>query len=438
MKIFLYLIISICSKWVFAEADQMVFNTDHLFNEIIPSKKFFSWNAVGDDLLALKDLYESKFLNQNRYLFSKNYSPIITPINNKPVALNKNSKEFFNGIEDQYFDGSYIGLKYYFFPELVLKNEEMKDTKGSPYFFYLIKKSSDLDLDLDIAKTKEEEKHWLEVNKISIKRFQRAYLKYILNGFFDEKELSEFKEAVDKGHLDSIYLYSCMRYLGKILNKDLVEARKYFKIAADKGHLNAQYAYAFMLYFGIGGYEDKGEAMKYFLLAAQNGHINSQYTCAKMLYIGIDKDLMKARKYFELAAQNGHKKAMFSFALMLFDGEGGEKDLFMASEYFRICANEGDPAAQFNYALMVYNDQSLDRNLNEAKLYFEKALECKQYETEAIFYIAMINLELRKDELKVNNKRPYPFGESIHTEYLTSKKHCSIKIDKMDFSDFDI
>lgn len=407
MKISLYLIISICSKLTFA-IDSTVFDINYLFNEIITSKKFYSWNAVGDDLSELEELHERLFLCEGRYhLFSKNYSPVMTPINKKPVVLNENSKEFFNGIEDQYFDGSYVGLKYCFFPQLILNNEELKDEfkrRGdSPYFFYLVKKSSDLNI--VIAPNKEEEENWLEVNKNFIKPFQKAYLRYISNVFFNIDDLDSFKDAIIKGHLDSIYLYACMLYLGKI-EKDLKKAREYFKLAADNGHMRAQYYYACMLYLGQGG----------------------------------KKDLTKARKYFELATENGHKKAMFRFAFMLFDGEGGEKNLIMASEYFRILAVMGDPEAQFNYALMIYNNQSLDRDLNEAKFYFGRSMANKRYKIDAIFYISMIDLELRKDELKMNNKRPYPFDDLVQTtKNSDAKRYCPTEnsIGNMNIMDFD-
>jgi hypothetical protein len=125
------------------------------------------------------------------------------------------------------------------------------------------------------------------------------------------------------------YNYGCILYQGDGIDKDLLEAARYFKMAADQGDVYAQYDYGVMLYEGGGIKQNLPEAARYFKMAADQGNICAQYDYGIMLCedAGIAQDFIEAERYLRMAADQGDTDAQHDYRVIFIEGKLFTKDL---------------------------------------------------------------------------------------------------------------
>ena len=89
------------------------------------------------------------------------------------------------------------------------------------------------------------------------------------------------------------------------VQKDPVQAAKWFLKAAEKGHKDGQALIALRYSQGDGIQKDMGEAYKWFLKAAEQGDASSQYFLGRMYKTGdyVEKDIKEAIKWLTKAAE---------------------------------------------------------------------------------------------------------------------------------------
>jgi TPR repeat protein len=120
-------------------------------------------------------------------------------------------------------------------------------------------------------------------------------------------------------------LGSCFYYgLLDRVEKDYVEAAKWYRKAADQGHSDAQYYLGGCYYHGNGVHKDKVEAAKWCRKAAEQGHRSAQHYLGGCYYHGdgVDKD-------------KEHSRAMQALAACYRDGAGVERDEAAAGRWER-------------------------------------------------------------------------------------------------------
>lgn len=116
----------------------------NLFQEIIVDPEFIDgWEAVGPGLGQLT--YWPMKNNRNLRLLKlhQNKDSIkIERINDKPMRIDSKSETFFKGIPTDRipFDGTWVGLKYVFYPHMIL--DQANDELGEPIELFLVKKES--------------------------------------------------------------------------------------------------------------------------------------------------------------------------------------------------------------------------------------------------------------------------------------------------------
>jgi TPR repeat protein len=67
------------------------------------------------------------------------------------------------------------------------------------------------------------------------------------------------------------------------VNRDYVEAAKWYQMAAEKGQAGAQYQLGYMYYAGKGVSQDNVQAYMWFALAAAQGQTDQRGTVAKRM-----------------------------------------------------------------------------------------------------------------------------------------------------------
>lgn len=144
------------------------------------------------------------------------------------------------------------------------------------------------------------------------------------------KLLKRTPSLIDDGE-NYLCLGKCY-YEGKSVKQSFDKALKYYYLSAENGNAVAQYMIGNIYYFGglyePGVYEpfdgrvtsfikfagvEKNhiEAVKWFNLAADNGHAEAQFMLGECYYngYGVKQDYKEAAKWYELAAKQGHALA---------------------------------------------------------------------------------------------------------------------------------
>jgi hypothetical protein len=144
-----------------------------------------------------------------------------------------------------------------------------------------------------------------------------------------KREISEGKAAIQSN--DYIKAFSLL-----YKNKD----NEIFDAAAQ--------AYLGFMYLGNGVQKDNLEAAKWFQKAASNGNAYGQYNlgvCYEQGY-GVTKNIIEAVKWYREAAEQNYSSAQFNLGVCHEKGEGIPKDIRVAVRFYRLAAKQGDRNAK--------------------------------------------------------------------------------------------
>jgi len=125
-----------------------------------------------------------------------------------------------------------------------------------------------------------------------------------------------------------------------------------YKILADKNNPKAQYIVAICYRLGLGVEKDDIEAIKYFRLSAMQGFDLALIKLGKCLIngIGIKKDVRGAFHCFMLAANQGNIDALTYVGICYEKGIGIQKDFGKAhTSYYNSTFKENNPKGQFYF-----------------------------------------------------------------------------------------
>ena len=100
----------------------------------------------------------------------------------------------------------------------------------------------------------------------------------------------------------------------KGINKDYLEARRWFEKAAEGGSVEAQYNLGLMHKLGQGMPIQLEEAAQWFLKAAKNGHLNAQLEMARAYHggIGVQKSDEEALVWLTFAAERNDATSQYA------------------------------------------------------------------------------------------------------------------------------
>ena len=135
------------------------------------------------------------------------------------------------------------------------------------------------------------------------------------------------------------------------IDKDLVEAVKWFQAAAEQGLASAQTNLAMLYKNGQGVKQSDSEALKWFRKAADQGDVYAQ-TNIGLIYEagqGVPQDYKAAAEWYQKAAERQHEIAQRKLAYLYETGQGVPLDYLKAYTWYAIASvwrdSEGQPMA---------------------------------------------------------------------------------------------
>ena len=197
------------------------------------------------------------------------------------------------------------------------------------------------------------------------------------------------------------------------VEKDNVQAAKWYKLAAEQENVHAQGCLASCYYYGQGFEQYLIEALHWFSKAGQKdpgyqslveklydmGWVSRslspeekavlQYDIGLMYFEGngMAQDYTKAFQWFTQAAEQNHQEAQDYVGLCFAYGYGTKQDDRQAVEWYKRSAEQGNAKAQYHLALMYHSGRGVDQSYPAAFEWFKKAAE--QDHQEAQNYVGL-------------------------------------------------
>jgi TPR repeat protein len=242
------------------------------------------------------------------------------------------------------------------------------------------------------------------------------------NGYGVEKDGIEafkyYKLAAEQGHIEAQYNMGEMYHWGQYVDTNYTEALKWYQLAAERGHIESQNNLGDLHYYGDGVPENEGEALKWYQLAADQGHAESQF-CIGWIYsfsTDIEKNEGEVLKWYQLAAEQGHVEAKeelsaiyYEYGLQ-FQCPGVNKNTDEAILWYRLAAEQnhfpsqqllfmlaerGYVEAQFNLGEMYFFGKGLEKNEQEAFKWYVLAAQLGHKEAkEKLSNLHYLNLNI--------------------------------------------
>jgi localization factor PodJL len=149
----------------------------------------------------------------------------------------------------------------------------------------------------------------------------------------------ELREAAANGSAQAQFEVAAIFSEGRILEKDLAEAARWYERSAAQGFVPAQYR--------LGNLYEMGT--------------------------GLDKDLEQARLWYQRSAEAGNRMAMHNLAALYAGGEMGEQQFELAVEWFTQAAERGMTDSQFNLGMLHARGLGVEQNFEQSYKWFALA-----------------------------------------------------------------
>ena len=191
-----------------------------------------------------------------------------------------------------------------------------------------------------------------------------------------QAELEVLRANAERGNLASQYALG-LRYANGVggVERDPVEALRWYRLSGEQGHMPAQFAVAAMYDRGVGVAENALEAARWYEAAALQGHGGAQHNLAVAYETGrgVGRSASLARLWYEQAAEAGTAASLIRVAEMYAEGLGGEQNLPGATEWYQVAAVQGVGLAQARLGLTFAEGRGIDPNDRMAYLWLEIA-----------------------------------------------------------------
>ena len=201
------------------------------------------------------------------------------------------------------------------------------------------------------------------------------------NGFGVEKDAIEaakwYRKAADQGDATAQYNLGMCYENGTGVQKDVVEAVKWFRKSADQGNPDAQCDLGVCYQTGDGVEKDAIEAVKWHRKAADWGDAKSQLNLGVCYYMGygVEKNFIEAAKWFRKAADQGCVRAEYFLGICYEWGDGVEKDVVEAVKWYRKAADQGDAGAQWFLGMCYQTGEGVPKDVVESAKWYRKAAD---------------------------------------------------------------
>lgn len=172
------------------------------------------------------------------------------------------------------------------------------------------------------------------------------------------------------------------------------------RMAASKGDAAAQFKVATRFAQGKGVDRNFVEAARWYKRAAALGLAPAQYRLGVFYERGrgLDKDLAQARLWYRRAAEQGNIKAMHNLAVTYTSRNVRGPDYATAAQWFEKAAQHGLSDSQFNLGILFQNGLGVRKSLAEAYRWF--ALAAAGGDQEAEKRLKSLKVQILPDTLK--------------------------------------
>jgi hypothetical protein len=157
---------------------------------------------------------------------------------------------------------------------------------------------------------------------------------------------------------------------GQGVQRNDVEAVRWYRMAAEGGNAEAQYKLGVMLDKVWGTRRDSQEAVKWFTTAANQGHVGGMNNMGLMYEKGrgVPQNTNEAIRWYQMAADRNEPIAMYNLGLIYERGFGVPKDMGKAMEYFQKADSLGLPEARKKMnGLVDYTVAAFESDYRNAK-----------------------------------------------------------------------
>jgi TPR repeat protein len=178
-----------------------------------------------------------------------------------------------------------------------------------------------------------------------------------------------------------------------IEQKDYKKAHLLLLPEARKGNAFAQYNVAFMYANGLGVEKNEVEAVKWYRSAAEQGDATAQANLGLMIVQGrgVKQDYQEGMKWYLKAAEHGNAFAQNNIGSLYFNGHGVAKDDKKAVEWYRKAATQGLAIAQNSLGGMYVKGWGVEKDVNEGLGWFWKAANQGHTEAQKNVYAIYLN-----------------------------------------------
>jgi len=166
----------------------------------------------------------------------------------------------------------------------------------------------------------------------------------------------------------------CYQY-GQGVEKNEVEAVKWYRKAAEQDYAISQYNLGICYYNGTGVEKNEVEAVKWYRKAVEQGYARAQYNLGRCYEYGkgVEKSEIEAVKWYRKAAEQGYASAQYCLGGCYLIENGVKKNEVEAVKWFRKAAEQGDANAQYGLGICYYNGYGIYRDKKTAREWFRKA-----------------------------------------------------------------
>lgn len=161
---------------------------------------------------------------------------------------------------------------------------------------------------------------------------------------------------------------------GEGIEKDYVEAVKWFQKSAEQGYKWGQYYLAIHYANGNGVEQNYEEAVKWYRKAAEQGNVLAQNSLGNYCY-RIEQNYTEAVKWYRKAAEQGYSWGQYNLGACYYSGKGIQQNYEEAVKWYQKAAEQENSDAQNRLGVCYYNGNGVEQNYEEAVKWFQKSAE---------------------------------------------------------------
>ena len=186
--------------------------------------------------------------------------------------------------------------------------------------------------------------------------------------------LTMAQEASEQGYTPATATLGKYYYMGRVVPRDLNQARTLFERAAEQNDPNGQYSLGVIYATGAGVEEDQAKASGYFKKASDQGLPIAQFALADQYAKGkgVTKNIDEAIRLYRGPANAGNVLAQVELAFALLDSG---KDPAEGVSWLKKASDQGFPVAKFILANCYFNGVGVQKDEAQAFKYAKEAAE---------------------------------------------------------------